>query len=437
MWTLLYRAAWTALRAALPVVAGGDSKLARSLRGRRDGALALAGWASHGRDTERPLVWFHAASVGEGRQAEAVLVPLRAAHPDWQVVFTHSSASAEKLARSMPADFAGYLPADTATDTALALDALKPSALVFAATDLWPELVRQARMRGVPLVLVSATLAPTSSRRGGFASVFLRETYAALDRVGAIDERDAAALRGIGVRADAIEVTGDTRHDSAAARVAAIDRSSAHVAALLSVPAPVIVAGSTWPADEAELLPALARVRAAHPFALVIAPHEPGAAHLASLESGIARLLPGARTIRLSALERATSPWDVCLVDRVGILAELYAAAAIAFVGGGFHGAGLHSVIEPAALGVPVVFGPRWESSRDARLLQEAGGGRPAAGEAELAAVLAHWLGDARARAAAGVAALAVVEKNLGAAARSVQIVEEAVEASNRQSVES
>lgn len=428
MWTLLYRTAWAAARAALPLFASGDGKLARSIRGRRDGALALAAWASHHRDTKRPLVWFHAASVGEGRQAEAVILLARRERPDWQLVFTHSSASAEKLARSLPVDFAGFLPADTITDTTLALDALKPAALVFAATDLWPELVRQARRRGVRVALVSATLAETSSRTGFLARALLRDTYAALDAIGAIDERDGARLVALGAPEAAVVVTGDTRHDSAAARAEAVDRNSAPLRALASAGAPIVVAGSTWPADEAVLLPAVAKVRATRPVALVVAPHEPEDAHLRAIERDIAAHLPGARALRLSDLEAQGGAWDVCVVDRVGVLADLYAGGAIAYVGGGFHAAGLHSVIEPAALGVPVLFGPRWQGSRDARLLLEAEAAACATDTTSLAGAIGRWLGDERARSAAGIAAGAVVGRNLGAAARSLGLIRQLLE---------
>jgi len=110
-------------------------------------------------------------------------------------------------------------------------------------------------------------------------------------------------------------------------------------------------------------------------------------------------------------------------VDRVGVLAELYAAATVAYVGGGFGRAGLHSVIEPAALGVPVIFGPRWQGSRDARLLKEAGAGRAVDGSAALSDALAAWLSNETARATAGAAARAVVERGRGAADRSVSLL--------------
>jgi 3-deoxy-D-manno-octulosonic-acid transferase len=441
--TFFYRAAWTAARAAAPLLARGEGKLARGARGRLAAVRTLAGWAALHRDTSRPLIWFHAASVGEGRQAEVVVRRLRTAHPEWQIAWTHSSASAERLAASLPVDVACYVPPDSVADVGAALGALRPSALVFSATDLWPELVRQAAARGVRLGVISATLAPTSSRRGPLARALLRDAYAALDAVGAIDEADARGLAALGVRAERIVVTGDTRHDAAVARALATDREAPALRALrrAAARAPLLIAGSTWPADEQVLLPALARVRASHPLGVVIAPHEPTEEALEKLERllGVRGQEAGGRVVRLSALEtaEATSPhsplpapdWDFCLVDRVGILADLYAAGSVAFVGGGFHGAGLHSVIEPAALGLPVLFGPEWRSSRDARLLQERGGGASVADGAALAAALERWLSDDAARAAASAAARAVVGAGLGAAERSAKLVENLLKA--------
>ena len=161
MLAFLYRATW----AAAPLFARGEGKTARTIRGRLGGAAALETWAAASRDTSRRLVWFHAASVGEGRQAEAVMTRLRRQRPDWQITYTYASASAERFAAKLDADVRGYLPADTPRETGRALDALRPSALVFSATDLWPVLVREAAGRGVPVALISAALPPTSRAR--------------------------------------------------------------------------------------------------------------------------------------------------------------------------------------------------------------------------------------------------------------------------------
>ncbi len=445
MLTFLYRLAWRVARPFAPALARSRGKLGRALRGRLGAAAALAGWAHRARDPARPLVWFHAASVGEGRQAEAVLLRLRASRPAWQVVYTFSSPSAERWAASLPVDVAGFVPFDTVADVGRVLEAVRPTALVFSATDLWPELVRQAAERGVALGVVSATLAPTSSRRGAAARSLLRPTYAALGRVGAIDAADADGLERLGVPRARITVTGDTRHDAAQARLAGLAPEAPHLRALAGDGhdrRPVVVAGSTWPADDRVLMPALRRAfEAGARFRLVIAPHEPTADHLAALEAKLDYCMPsGMRRVRLSSLlgtgnleplptgNLASGNWDVVVVDRVGVLAELYTMASIAFVGGGFHAKGLHSVIEPAAAGVPVLFGPRWQGSRDARLLLEAGGARTARERGEVAAELCGWLLNEPARAVAAAAARAVVERGRGAADRSLQLVIDLVE---------
>jgi 3-deoxy-D-manno-octulosonic-acid transferase len=450
VFAFLYRLTWRLARPLAAPLSHTGGKLGRALRGRRGAVAVLAAWARRSRDVARPLVWFHAASVGEGRQAEAVLLRLRAARPSWQLVYTFSSPSAERWAASLPVDCAGYVPFDTAADVGAALDAVRPTAMVFSATDIWPELVRQAAARRVALGVISATMAPTSSRRGPAARRFLAAAYGALDRVGAIDEADAIALERVGVPRARIAITGDTRHDAAHARIAAVGPDATHLRALTADgrdQRPVVVAGSTWPSDERVLMPAL---RAAHRegarFRLVIAPHEPTEHHLQALEAKLDYCMPpGMRRVRLSSLlatgnveplppgslaagNLPSGNWDVVVVDRVGVLADLYAVASVAYVGGGFHGSGLHSVIEPAAAGVPVLFGPTWRGSRDARLLLEAGAAVTARDRTELSAALARWLQNETARATAAAAARAVVERGQGAADRSLQLVIELVE---------
>jgi 3-deoxy-D-manno-octulosonic-acid transferase len=180
------------------------------------------------------------------------------------------------------------------------------------------------------------------------------------------------------------------------------------------------VAGSTWPPDEEYLLPTWTRTREKIPDArLIIAPHETSDTHLRAIEKW-------ARSESLS-LARVNSPEataaDVILVDVHGILGDLYALADVAYVGGGFHSAGLHSVLEPAAFGAPVLFGPRNEKSREAEKLVQAGGGAVITGDADLAIRLGYWLGSTTARDAAGFSARAMVQDGLGAAERSYQLV--------------
>lgn len=415
-----YAAAGQAARLATALApAGSDHKLLRSLAARRGLLERYAAWAASGRDPSRPLVWLHAPSMGEGLQARPVLDWLRVNHPDLQIAWTFFSPSAASLATTVQADFADYLPFDRAAEVGRALDLLRPSALVFSKADVWPELCREATRRGVPLGVVSATMPPGSSRLRGLARGFLGDAYASLRRVGAVASEDALLLQSLGVRVEALRITGDTRYDQVAAR--ALRAGGTEVVQAMRSPRPTLVAGSTWPADEAALLPAWRELRRLRPDArLIIAPHEPRASHLAPIERW-------AREAHLS-LSRLDAPGarsaDVVLVDRVGVLGDLYAVATAAFVGGGFHAAGLHSVLEPAAFGVPVLFGPRHHAARDAALLLERGGARTVSSGDLLRHALDSWLYEP-ARLTAGAAARAHVQAGLGATRRSGELVED------------
>ena len=414
---LPYTAAGQLLRLAA-IFAPPGGKALSSLHARRGIRARYAAW--RGRDLARPLLWIHAPSVGEGLQALPVIALLRERRPDLQVAYTFFSPSAARFAQGLGADFADYLPFDTAGDAGAALDALRPTALVFSKVDVWPLLVANASARGVRTGLVSATLAGDSSRRSRLAALVLRDAYAALDAVGAIDPADATLLAALGVRPERVTVTGDTRYDQVWARTRAADTQGAFLRPLAS-DRPTVVAGSTWPADEEPLRAAWRSVCASVGGArLVIAPHEPSPEHLAAIERWT--IEDGLRCVRLGGDAQAAA--DVLLVDRVGVLGDLYALADVAYVGGGFHSAGLHSVVEPAAFGAPVLFGPRHGGSRDARLLTECGGGFPVRSAAEASARLTALLTDEGARSTAGRAASALVESGLGAADRSANLVE-------------
>jgi 3-deoxy-D-manno-octulosonic-acid transferase len=421
---LLYAGGVRVARVASRVAPSSDGKLWRSLRARRG---VLARWeraAAPTRDRSRPLVWLHAPSVGEGLQARPVAHALRAARPDVQQAYSFFSPSAERFAASVGAELTDYLPFDGAHEADRLLDALRPDVLVFVKLDVWPVLVARAVARGVPVAMLSATLSAGSRRRGGLARALLHDAYAALSAVGAIDAANAERLVELGVRRQVVQVTGDTRFDQVWARAQGVDLASPLLRRLTS-DRPTLVAGSTWPSDEAVLLPAWSLVREALPTArLIIAPHEPNAGHVEEMVSWAHGA--GLRVATLAEAERAGAPCgaDVLVVDRVGVLGDLYALATTAFVGGGFHSAGLHSVIEPAAFGAPVVFGPGHQMSREAGLLLEAGGGAPVADAGALAAVLRRWLADGGTRDGAGRKARALVQAELGATARSVALIE-------------
>ncbi len=422
LWEVAYRAAVRGARGAAPLLGRGSSKLARGIRGRADAPGVLLAWASQHRDRTRPLVWLHAPSVGEGLQARAVAEALAAERPDVQLVFTHFSPSAEALAARMPVDAAGYLPWDLPGPSRRVLDALAPSVLAFTKTEVWPTLAREAAGRGVATALVAATLPKGSSRRRAPARWVLAPALARLDLVAAIAEDDARRLVALGTRPERTAVTGDPGVDSAAQRAGAADPDAPWLRPFRDGRGPTLVAGSTWPPDEAVLLPAASAVRDAAPgLRLVVAPHEPDAGHVEPLEGKLRAL--GWSTARLGEVEArgALAGVDAVVVDRVGVLAQLYTVADVAWVGGGFHDAGLHSVLEPAAAGVPVLFGPRHGNARAAGDLLASGGARAVADAAEAEGALRDWLTDASRRRESGGAALHYIGAHRGAAVRTAR----------------
>lgn len=389
----------------------------------------LEEWSSSRRDPRRPLVWFHAPSVGEGLQARAVMEALRALHPDVQLAYTFFSPSAESFAAGSPADVNAFLPLDRMRNAQRLLDALQPSALIFTKTEVWPNYAREAARRGVPTALLSATLPSSASRLMAPARALLAPVHSRLTLVAAISPADAQRFERLHVAPEQTRVMGDARFDQVARRAAKLDRAVPYLALLNEKKPLTIVAGSTWPADEDRLLPSFAALLEQLDSArLILAPHEPTAAHLAGLEARLSQL--GLAHSRLTTVEAGASDEvpPVVLIDRMGILGDLYALADIAYVGGGFGSAGLHSVLEPAAFGAPILFGPRYGNSREAEELIGVGGARAVGDSQTLRQQLEEWAETGELRIAAGGAALDYVEAGLGAAEKGAHLVLELLE---------
>ena len=399
----------------------GDSKMLRALTARRGLLDRYAAWASANRDALRPLLWVHAPSVGEGLQALPVIQRFRSRHPDAQVVYTFYSPSAEKFAATVGADFADYLPFDTHENAARAIEVLKPTVIVFSKLDVWPVLVEHAVAGGVKTALLSATVPESSRRRSSVALMALRDAYKSLDTVGAIAPGDAQRLLEMGVRSDRMTVTGDTRYDQVWAKANTPDARRDELVERYGDTRPTLVAGSTWPSDERRLLPAWMQLRRLIPNArLIIAPHELTPSKLAAIEKWAAE---SSLTLSRTSEDHARAT-EVVLVDEYGILADLYAVAHAAYVGGGFHDAGLHSLLEPAAFGAPVLIGPMHTDNRDAGLLVSGGGAVRCAGPGDISARLQVWFNNTAVLGKASASARRVVEAGIGAADRSTELLE-------------
>jgi 3-deoxy-D-manno-octulosonic-acid transferase len=453
LYEALLGAAWPVLRLAMPF----DEKVAQGIRGREATWLRMSEWAWIHRAPDTPLVWIHAPSVGEGLMAQAIITELRRRRPDVQIAFTHFSPSAERMVAEVGADIWGFAPWDTRGSVRPVLEALRPSAIVFVRTEVWPVLAREAAAAGVPLLLVNAVLSEGSGRMKPLARWFMAPAFRRLARVGAVTGPHGDRFRRLGVPEDRIRVTGDARFDQVWNRIEArglyglrsvpdaaeqVPEALRPIWRLLDDPDVfTVVAGSTWAEDEAVLLSPFTVLRRDRAIRLLIAPHDPTPAHLNELErrldglslrharlgafltAGVAGRFKGAGGTAAVSAPPGRTPPEVVVVDRMGVLADLYGMADAAYVGGGFGQAGLHSVVEPATLGVPVLFGPAFGNSREAGELAAHGGGFVVTSAADVEARL-HHLSDNRAAAAeVGARAREYVRSETGSAVRNAELI--------------
>lgn len=371
-----------------------------------------------------PAVWVHASSMGECEQAKPILREMGRRFPQTVRVLTIFSPSAQKLfsAVDLPAEIICYLPLDTLPNAKRFLDLIKPAAGIVIRHDYWPNFMWQARRRGIFLLLVDASVSANARSKRFWPGVrnFHREVLANFDLISAVSSQTAEYLRPLLRHPERVRVLGDTRFDQVLYRTQNADLSKilpekwrAHT--------PIFVAGSTWPSDEEVLLPAFAQARQQLPdLKMILVPHEPRPNHLMEIEQVLASLQ--LRCVRLSQTNPASSA-EVLLVDRLGVLAELYGAAEIAFVGGSF-GPGVHSVLEAAAHGIPVLFGPRMMNSAEAMEMKELGIGRVIENVEDCQRALLALLQNQPLRKELGEKNRAFVASKAGAAQRLVDLLQ-------------
>jgi len=376
---------------------------------------------------ERPGgVWVHGASVGEVRIVTALARGLRKLRPDLPLVVSAVSPTGRAQLPGAPdVDAAFFLPLDFSGMPTRVLRAVAPRVLTLVETELWPNLLREADRLAVPVVLVNARLSAAGMRWYRRLSGLYGPLLARVARVGARSSADADRFRELGVPSAAICVTGNVKYDLP---LPGGDRARARRELAIAGERPVLVAGSTRPGEERILVESWRRLRADLPeLLLVLAPRHP------ERFDEVERLLAGAG-LRLARWSRPATvdepPAEALLVDELGVLGRAYLAADVAFVGGTLVPVGGHNVLEPAAAGVPVLFGPYTSNVDDAaaELLAERGAERVTNAE-ELASAVAALVRNPERAGAMGDAARHVVEANRGALDRTIEIVLAAREA--------
>jgi 3-deoxy-D-manno-octulosonic-acid transferase len=367
-------------------------------------------------------VWLHAASVGEVQAAAILVAALRTTDAQLPLLVTATTAAGLARARTL-FESSGiavrYLPLDLPGSVRRFLQRVRPSVAIILETEIWPNLFAACAAAHVPLVLASARLSERSVRRYRWLGSALRRSVAAVARVAAQTPADAERFAQLGIAPMRISVSGNLKADLTVP--ASVLANGRRLRGDLAPHRPVWVAGSTHEFEEQQVLDAHRAVREMYPDALlVLVPRHPR--RFEEVAAWLRReQIPFARQSRADPVTDAT---QVLLVDAMGALLDFYAAGDVAFVGGSLVRVGGHNLLEPAALGRPVLTGPGHANAREVlQALLAAQGVRVVRDAAQLGRAVTELLRDADARQRMGARALEVVAAGRGSCARIVALL--------------
>ena len=365
-------------------------------------------------------LWIHAVSVGEVQAVLPLIRQLLAEHPRLPITVTTTTptGSARVTERLGDQVFHVYLPYDLPLALRAFMRRIRPRVLLMVETEIWPNLLYACRRNGVFALLANARLSERSARGYARLGRFARQTFARIDRVAAQANADAARFEALGVPRERISVTGSIEFDlpmpaSLAEQVEVLRRDWGG--------RPVWVAGSTHEGEDEQVLFAHHRVLERFPSALLIlAPRHPERFDRAVWLCKRERL----RFARRSRGNEYSDRTQVYIADTMEELPVLLGSADVAFIGGSLVRTGGHNMLEAAAQGVAVCFGPHvFHFASVSRILLEHGAARQVASEAELGECVIGWFEDASRRAQVGENGRRVVAENRGALDRLTRLI--------------
>jgi 3-deoxy-D-manno-octulosonic-acid transferase len=357
------------------------------------------------RGKENP-VWFHAASLGEFEQGRPIIERVREAYPEIPILLTFFSPSGYEVRKHFEAvDHVHYLPLDTPGNARRFLDAVRPKLAVFIRYEYWYNLLWAMFRRGIPVVMVSSIFRKDQIFFKPYGS-WTRNALRRISRFFVQNEESLALLEAIGVENK--EMSGDTRFDRVWA--AAQEKRDFPVVERFLSGRKCLMAGSTWPFDDRllkEIVPEFPDLK------FVIVPHHVDEANIRRVMA----LYGGQAALYSRGGDQGLEERQVLVVDTIGMLTHLYRLADLAYVGDGF-GAGIHSIMEPAAFGMPIFFGPNYRNFQEAVDLVARGGAFAVGGRDDLVEGIRRFAGDEEARRAAARICREYIEEKRGATDR-------------------
>lgn len=335
-----------------------NPKAALWIKGRKNYWLILENTFRESKynNPKRKLAWFHCASLGEFEQGRPIIEAFKQQYPGYQILITFYSPSGYEVRKAYTgADLIVYLPLDTQSNARRFVETVKPDIVFYVKYEFWFNFLSYLQSKKIPVILISAVFRPDQHFFKGYAE-WPRKILKGFTKIFVQNEDSKELLQFIGI--DNAVVSGDTRFDRVAS--VAADPQPVAIAGAFASGHTVFIAGSIWPADE-ELIFTIINSNINN-LRFIIAPHEIKPEHLDSI-----MLKAGNKAVRLSktTLEDAKDA-EILVIDSIGQLSQLYQYGTMAYIGGGF-GVGIHNILEAAAFGLPVFFGPNYHKFKEAK----------------------------------------------------------------------
>lgn len=397
----IYNIAITLLQWLIPISGVMSKKLNLFVKGRKQVFTQLEMQL----DKDVPVIWFHAASLGEYEQGVPVMEEIKKRYTDHQLVITFFSPSGYEIKKNNAlAKATAYLPLDTPSNARKFLDVVKPDLVFFIKYEFWPNFLTQLYRRKIRTFLLSGVF---REKQPFFKSYgrWMIKSLGAFEFFFLQDQSSAEALKKLGFENQI--VSGDTRFDRVAHQIE-MDNSLDFLTHFKG-DALCVVCGSTWLEDEQALTSFINGHQAAAKF--VIAPHEIQPLKIQVLQESLK-----VRVVRFS--EKAgkdLAQYDVLILDTIGLLSQAYSYADIAYVGGAMGTTGLHNILEPATFGIPILTGTQLEKFPEALRLRQLAGLYSVKDTIEMKAAFLKLLNDAKFRTQTGMIAGHFINSNTGA----------------------
>jgi 3-deoxy-D-manno-octulosonic-acid transferase len=379
----------------------------------------------------KPRIWIHVSSYGEFLQVKPVLIELKKFKPDIFIIVSFFSPSGyDTVMVEQPIDFKCYLPFDSYFGAKKFIAAIAPLIAVIVRHDIWPNFVWRLKQENIPLILIDASIQEKSYRLLPVLKIINRKLFSLMQAILAISDDETARLRQLVDNPEKIIVVGDTKYDQVFERSQHLDR----ISQLLEVPAlkdkKIFVVGSSWQTDEEFLIPAFQQLHQQFKdLIMILAPHEPTSDHLEQIEHQLEQ--SDLTSIRLSQLKPGIFNCHCLIIDKIGLLANIYYLGKVAFVGGSFHYK-IHNVLEPAVYGIPVLFGPKMTNSSEAKHLLKHDAAILVKSTQQIVDVIKHLLENPEQANKYGERARQIVMQNVGSSEKIAQFLIQYLSAVNQ-----